>query len=55
MGNLPPVLVELWEAASAIIEKLARPISKALIFLGSAAVFLFEKFVELMKWIADKL
>lgn len=55
MDNLPPIFKELWEAISTIVEKVSGLLSKALLFLWGILVWLFERFVDLIQLIADKI
>ena len=53
--NFPPILIELWEAIGKIIAKLTAWLTAAVYFVWDILVWLFEKFVDIIKYIADKL
>lgn len=55
MIKFPPILIELWNAVGKIIDKLTMAIQKIVVVFWHVLVFLFDKFVDLIKYIADKL
>lgn len=55
MINFPPILVNLWDALAKIVDKLTVLLTAATHFLWSILVLLFEKFVHLIQYIADKI
>lgn len=55
MNNFPKIFIELWEATQKIADKLIGFVNKAAGFIWGIFVWLFEKFVDLFQYIADKL
>ena len=55
MPNFPPILVELWNAIEKISAKLVAVVDKLAVYIWQIAVWFFEKFVDLIKYIADKI
>ena len=55
MIKFPVILIELWEAIGKIITKLTTWITAAVYFVWDILVWLFERFVDVIKYIADKL
>lgn len=55
MPNFPPILVELWNAIEKIAGKLVAIVDKLARFIWGIALWLFERFVDLIKYIADKI
>ena len=53
MSNLPPILKELFNAVAVIIEKLSMILTRMLAFLWGILTWLFERFVDLIRWIAN--
>jgi flagellar biosynthesis protein FliQ len=55
MFNLPPAVLEFWQAITKLTDKLAAFVYKILTFLWGIFVWLFEKLTELIKFISDKI
>lgn len=55
MPNFPPILIELWEALAKIVDKFISWLTTAARFIWGVLAWLFERFVDVIQYIADKL